>query len=109
MNKMIGYCGLNCRECEAYKATINNDEKMKEKVAKEWAKLNNAPITSDMINCLGCKGDGPKTPFCESICEIRRCAVSKEYDSCGQCNRKDTCEKLKPIINSQPKVLDNLK
>ena len=26
MDKMIAYCGLNCFNCEAYNATINNNE-----------------------------------------------------------------------------------
>ena len=26
MKKRIAYCGLDCEECDAFKATINNDD-----------------------------------------------------------------------------------
>lgn len=44
MKAMIGYCGLDCEKCDAYLATINNDQALREKTAKLWAQLNNAPI-----------------------------------------------------------------
>lgn len=50
---LIAYCGLNCEECEAYKATINNDDELRGKVAKEWSNLNNVKITKEMINWKG--------------------------------------------------------
>ena len=51
MNKMIAYCGLNCEKCDAYIATINNNQELREKTAKLWAELNNAPILPEHINC----------------------------------------------------------
>ena len=36
MNNFIAYCGLNCEICEARIATVNNDNTLREKVAKEW-------------------------------------------------------------------------
>lgn len=44
MKKMIGYCGLDCEKCDAYLATINDDQALREKTAKLWAELNQAPI-----------------------------------------------------------------
>ena len=44
MKDMIGYCGLDCEKCDAYIATVNDDQTLREKTAKLWAKLNNAPI-----------------------------------------------------------------
>ena len=44
MRNMIAYCGLDCEKCDAYLATINDDQMLREKTAKLWAKLNNAPI-----------------------------------------------------------------
>ena len=40
MKKMIGYCGLDCEKCDAYLATINDDQALREKTAKLWAELN---------------------------------------------------------------------
>lgn len=34
MKDMIGYCGLDCEKCDAYLATINNDQALREKTAK---------------------------------------------------------------------------
>ena len=63
MNKMIAYCGLNCENCDAYLATINDDQELRIKTAKQWAELNHAPILPEHINCQGCRVDGAKTVF----------------------------------------------
>ena len=77
MQERIGYCGLDCAVCDAYLATIRNDQALREKTAKLWAELNQAPILPEHINCLGCRGDGVKTVFCEQLCAIRRCALQR--------------------------------
>jgi hypothetical protein len=48
---MIAYCGLDCEKCEAFIATKNNDNHLRAKVSEEWAKLYNAPIMPEHINC----------------------------------------------------------
>lgn len=85
MKKMIAYCGLDCEKCDAYIATINDDQKLREKTAKLWAELNNAPILPEQINCQGCRVDGLKTVFCDSICGIRQCAMKKGVTSVLYC------------------------
>ena len=50
MRNMIAYCGLDCEKCDAYLATINDDQALREKTAKLWAELNNAPILPEHIN-----------------------------------------------------------
>ena len=97
MNQYIGYCGLNCENCEARIATATDDNLLREKVAKEWSELNSSEITPDMINCVGCRIDGVKTPYCESICPIRQCAMGKGVETCGSCQKKKTCKKLAAI------------
>lgn len=98
--KMIAYCGLVCEKCDAYIATINNDDVLREKTAKFWAELNNAPITAEMINCMGCRMDGVKTPFCDSMCQVRQCAIKNEVDSCGDCAETSSCEIIGKILNN---------
>lgn len=39
MKDMIGYCGLDCEKCDAYIATVNDDQALREKTAKLWAEL----------------------------------------------------------------------
>ena len=72
MRDMIGYCGLDCEKCDAYIATVNDDQTLREKTAKLWAEL--------------CRADGVKTVFCEHMCEIRKCALSKGVSTCGDCS-----------------------
>lgn len=67
MKNMIGYCGLDCEKCDAYLATINDDQALREKTAKLWVELNNAPILPEHINCEGCRANGAKTVFCEHM------------------------------------------
>ncbi|MBQ4020827.1 MAG: DUF3795 domain-containing protein [Erysipelotrichaceae bacterium] len=108
MNKFIAYCGLDCEKCEARIATVNNDIQLREKVAQLWTKLNGVKITADMIHCSGCRIDGEKTPYCEALCPIRQCALSRGVQTCGNCSDMETCEKLSPIVMNNPDTLKNL-
>ena len=63
VNMFIACCGLDCEKCEARLATINNDNDLRKKVAEEWSKLNGIEITSEMINCEGCRVYGIKTVY----------------------------------------------
>ena len=109
MNDFIAYCGLDCETCEAHLATVNNDDELREKVAKKGSELNGVKITSEMINCVGCRIDGVKTPYCESLCPIRQCALGKKIETCGKCGVLESCEKVGAIIRNNPSVLENLK
>ena len=44
MKDLIACCGLDCENCDARKATVNNDDALREKTAKQWAEANDAPI-----------------------------------------------------------------
>lgn len=109
MNKYIAYCGLNCETCEARLATVNNDNELRVKVSKEWSELNQVEITPEMINCTGCRIEGAKTPFCDSICPIRQCGLAKGYETCGDCPDLETCGKLAMITANNPDALRSLK
>ena len=108
MSKMIAYCGLNCENCDARKATVLSDDCLREKTAALWSKLNGIRITRDMINCLGCRGDGIKTFFCENMCKIRQCAISKGYSSCGECPEARKCATLKEILTNSEEARTNI-
>lgn len=100
MNDFIAYCGLDCEVCEARKATVNDDNDLRKKVAKEWSELNKVEITPDMINCSGCRIPGVKTPYCDSMCSIRQCAAGKKLETCGNCAEMNTCTKVSMIIGN---------
>lgn len=102
MNKYIAYCGLDCETCEARQATINNDNELRIKVARLWSELNGVEITPEMINCTGCRIPGVKSPYCDSLCPIRQCAMQKQLETCGSCQDMKSCEKVGAIIANNP-------
>ena len=106
---MIAYCGLDCNKFDAYLATINDDQALREKTARSWAALNHAPILPEHINCEGCRVDGIKTVYCDSICAIRQCALKKGVTTCGACSDLEKCQTVGMIISNNPAALKNLK
>ena len=109
MKELLAICGLDCETCQARIATITNDNALREKVAKSWSEMNGVEITPDMINCTGCRVDGVKTPYCESLCPVRQCALKKQHSTCGSCAALDTCEKIAPILGYSPDARKALK
>ena len=108
MNPYIAYCGLDCEQCEARLATLNDDDALRAKVAKLWSELNGVEITPDMIHCTGCRVDGVKTPYCEALCPIRSCALGRGHETCGACGEKETCDKLSMITRNNEAARRNL-
>ena len=108
MKRLIAVCGLDCEKCDAYIATKNNDQSLREKTAKLWSELNQASILPEQINCEGCRMNGAKTLFCSSLCEIRKCAVAKRMETCGCCQEKDICTKVSVIWQNNPQAKENL-
>ena len=48
MKQLIACCGLDCESCDARIATVENDNELKEKTARKWSVMNNAPeITAE--------------------------------------------------------------
>ena len=108
MNKMIAICGLDCEKCDAYIATKNNDQALREKTAKLWSELNNAPILPEHINCEGCRMDGKKTVYCDSLCAIRQCALKKGVTTCGDCTEMEQCPTVGAVFANNPQARKNL-
>lgn len=108
MKKMIGCCGLDCEKCDAYLATVQNDDARREKTAKLWSELNGVPITPEMINCTGCRVDGVKTYFCSDLCEIRKCSQGKGLETCGACAELKRCKTVEEIHKNSEEALANL-
>jgi putative acetyltransferase len=105
---MIAYCGLDCEKCDAFIATKNNDQVLREKTAKLWSELNHTTILPEQINCTGCRADGPKTVYCEELCTIRQCAMKKGFTTCGDCADMEKCPTLGMITANNPDALKNL-
>lgn len=109
MKEFIAYCGLDCESCDARLATLHNDNTLREKTAKLWSQLNGVEITAEMINCTGCRQDGVKTPFCDAMCPIRKCAMQKQLCTCGGCAEMAHCETLGMVTASNAEASENLK
>ena len=109
MDRMIAICGLDCGKCEARIATVNDDDGLRRKVAAEWSELNGVERTPEMINCMGCRTDGVKTVYCDSLCPIRKCVSSRGYETCGSCAEMETCDKVGIVISNNKAASDNLK
>ena len=108
MTLNIACCGIDCEKCDAFIATKNNDQALREKTAKLWSKLNNAPILPEHINCDGCRAEGRKTVFCESMCQIRKCALEKKVATCGDCPEMEQCPTVAVVHSYKPEARENL-
>ena len=109
MKPMLAYCGLDCEACDAYLATIHDDQALREKTAKLWTEWNQTLILPEQINCEGCRSDGVKTIYCDSLCPIRQCALAKGVSTCGDCKELETCPKVGAILSNNPDARENLR
>lgn len=112
MEQMIAYCGLECTECPAYKATQANDRKALEAVAAQWREaFNLTDLTADSVICDGCLSTtGRLTGYCHT-CQIRACASERGMENCAACDEY-ACEKLRGFFEHAPeaeKRLDSLR
>jgi hypothetical protein len=109
MEKLIACCGLNCATCEARIATVNNDEELRKATAEKWKTQFNVPdMTADMINCTGCREEGAKLGHW-SMCQIRTCAASKGFNTCGECKDLENCSIISGVLKFSPDALKNLR
>jgi hypothetical protein len=109
MEKLIAFCGLNCTECEARTATLKNDDELRKAVAEKWRTAYNAPdLTYEMINCTGCRAEGAKIGHWE-VCQIRKCAESQGFKTCGDCKNLESCEIVGPVLKFVPEAINNLR
>jgi hypothetical protein len=85
MQEIVAYCGIACSECPAYKATKNNDNKARARVAEEWSKQFQHNFKAEDINCTGCLAAGDvQFGYC-SMCEIRKCGSDRRISNCAYC------------------------
>jgi hypothetical protein len=108
MGKLISCCGLDCATCDARMATITNDNDLRTKTAEAWSVQFNSIITSEMINCVGCREEGAHFAHCFE-CEIRNCVKEKGLETCGNCTEMSSCQTVSSIHQYVPDAVANLK
>lgn len=104
---MIAYCGLDCSKCIGYVATQSGDNKQLAEVAKQWSKQFKADVKPEHVICDGCRTEKRKSYHCANLCNIRKCCINKNYDSCIEC-ADFACSDVKFILNSVPEAKENL-
>lgn len=108
MEKLIACCGLDCATCDAYIATAADDNNLRAQTAEKWKVQFGADVTSEMINCTGCREAGVKFAHCAD-CVIRNCVHKKGYQTCAECELLENCAHTKDIHTFVPSALSNLK
>ena len=91
MKQLIACCGLDCENCAARIATVNNDDELRE-----------------TIHCMGCRADGVKFAYCSDYCAIRKCVYEKGFNTCGDCKELDTCQVVGAVLQHAPGARENL-
>ncbi len=88
MNKIYdSYCGVVCADCEIFIATKNDDYNKKKEIGQSWIHNHGRVYAPEEVNCFGCKvHDKAHCPYCESMCEMRLCAMQKNVNTCAHCS-----------------------
>lgn len=81
---MQAYCGLDCSECPAQLAYLNDDDNLRQETIQKWS-TPEFPVTIDNLDCEGCKSDGRHFVFCSS-CTVRQCASKRGVETCAHCD-----------------------
>ena len=103
MPEIVAYCGLVCTECPAYKATQEDDNSARAKVAEAWSKQFKHNFKTEDINCSGCLAVGEvQFSYC-SMCNIRRCGVDRKVLNCAYCVEYP-CDKLSNFLTEVPEA-----
>jgi len=107
MSKMIAVCGLDCAECDAYKATLANDEAWKQRIVDQWRNEYHVEVNIAGVTCDGCvSASGPWCAHCAE-CEFRACAQGRSLTTCAECPDY-ACEKLTAFFVQVPVARANL-
>ncbi len=107
MGSIVAPCGLDCAECEAYKATQANDAEEIARVAAQWEKEYGAKIPLEAVWCDSCLSPGDRKCGHCSECDIRACVVGKGLDNCAGCDDYG-CEKISRFFGSVPSAKERL-
>ena len=89
------YCGFTCKKnCSWLMASLNNDTEGMRKQADKWSKTNQKPTIPDgQTFCFGCKPIEKPKGYIVKVCDVRKCAVEKNMETCIACDNLASCDK----------------
>ena len=103
MDKLIGACGLNCAQCEAFIATQENDDEKLAAVAKKWSEQFGGDIDQSKCICDGCRAGGRLSTAHATSCKLRECAIKRGVPTCAHCDDY-ICKTLEGFIGFAPAI-----
>src|SRR5512135_1435368 len=100
---MVGFCGIDCSNCTAYKSTLKGDEQGLEQMLAKFG--HEGGTTLDWV-CLGCSPQNQHllAKYC-STCKIRLCATAKGVSNCAECDGFERCTALQDFIGTETETL----
>ncbi|MBN1181081.1 MAG: DUF3795 domain-containing protein [Bacteroidales bacterium] len=112
MNTMIAYCGLACESCPIHLATLETDkikqQALRESIAEICRKHYGIHLTAKEVNdCDGCKAYSDVLFSGCRKCEIRKCAINRDLESCAFCEDY-ACDKLREHFSLDPGAQERL-
>ncbi len=94
VERILGMCGLDCTQCEAWKATRAEDEAWKERIVEKWREEYASPeIPTEAATCDGCLVSGRQGGYC-GMCPVRSCGLERGVEHCGFCEDYEACTSL---------------
>lgn len=93
----MNYCGHKCPEdCKFLEASVKNDPVLKKEAYEIWEmkeRFGVEKFEADKIFCFGCKNKEKPAGIRLQKCDVRVCAISKNYEACIECDSLSTCDK----------------
>jgi hypothetical protein len=108
-NKIIAYCGFNCRDCPVYKITVNGNKEERKAFLRRWNEKKTVSMKLEELHCQGCTSN-LLFRFCME-CKIRACCREKDIPNCAYCDDYG-CEYITELYGCNPeakKVLDDIR
>ena len=108
----LSYCGVDCKACDVFKATVYGDEKARMRAVKLWTKTAQQhwgmqTLDPAILDCAGCRINEVKHKG-YGHCPIIPCVTERKLSSCGLCPQWRECERLGEVLKDEPRAGKNL-
>ncbi|MFW5714698.1 MAG: DUF3795 domain-containing protein [Brevefilum sp.] len=108
MDQIIAFCGLDCSGCEAYQATLAEDDAAKLEIWEQWKVTYNSPdMPFEAVTCDSCTAGVRTGGYCAD-CPVRACGMARGLANCAHCEDYETCGTLQSFIADIEDARENL-